>query len=151
LIDQAPLALATGDFVSIRTIDRALDCVREALLPARAQAGGSRVPLDLQTEEFPYFDYLRRPTDAAAQLPPDPAVVDEIVAMIAEAERPIISADAVQPGQALGAPQSAQESGAPLATTLLGKGLFDGNPLRSISPVPSPPISAASGLPKAIW
>ena len=35
-IDQAPLALATGaHFVPIRTIDRALDCVREAFYVAR--------------------------------------------------------------------------------------------------------------------
>ena len=37
-IDQAPLALATGaHFVPIRTIDRALDCVREAFYIARAE------------------------------------------------------------------------------------------------------------------
>ena len=37
-IDQAPLALATGaHFVPIRTIDRALDCVREAFYVARAE------------------------------------------------------------------------------------------------------------------
>ena len=37
-IDQAPLALATGaHFVPIRTVDRALDCVREAFYVARAE------------------------------------------------------------------------------------------------------------------
>src|SRR5260370_27640875 len=63
-------------------------------------------------------------------LRPDPAVVDEIVAMVAEAERPIVvgGRGAMWSG-AKGALESvAQESGALLATTLLGKGLFDGNP-----------------------
>src|SRR5260370_28222717 len=63
-------------------------------------------------------------------LRPDPAVVDEIVAMVAEAERRIVvgGRGAMWSG-AKGALESlAQESGALLATTLLGKGLFDGNP-----------------------
>jgi thiamine pyrophosphate-dependent acetolactate synthase large subunit-like protein len=57
---------------------------------------------------------------------PDQAVVDEVVAMIAEAERPIVlgGRGAMWSG-AKGALESlAQESGALLATTLLGKGLF---------------------------
>ena len=61
-IDQAPLALATGaHFVPIRAIDRALDCVREAFYVARAERKPVvlSVPLDLQTEEFPYLpDYI---------------------------------------------------------------------------------------------
>src|SRR5208283_2516762 len=50
-IDQAPLALATGAcFVPIRTIDRALDNVREAFYLARAERRPVvlSVPLDLQ-------------------------------------------------------------------------------------------------------
>jgi acetolactate synthase-1/2/3 large subunit len=46
--------------VPIRTIDRALDCVREAFYVARAERKPVvlSVPLDLQTEEFPYLpDY----------------------------------------------------------------------------------------------
>jgi hypothetical protein len=45
VLDQAPLALATGaHFVPIRTIDRALDCVREAFYVARAErkTGGAQ-------------------------------------------------------------------------------------------------------------
>ena len=51
------------------------------------------VPLDLQTEEFPYLPDYTPSTDLmprAQLLRPDPAVVDEIVAMVAEAERPTI-------------------------------------------------------------
>jgi acetolactate synthase-1/2/3 large subunit len=95
-IDQAPLALATGaHFVPIRTIDRALDCVREAFYVARAERKPVvlSVPLDLQTEEFPYLPDYMPSTDLlprAQLLRPDPAVVDEIVSMVAESQRPIV-------------------------------------------------------------
>src|SRR5207244_9614151 len=64
------------------------------------------------------------------QLRPDPEVVDEIVAMIAEAERPIVigGRGATWSGAKGALEALAEESGALLATTLLGKGLFDGNP-----------------------
>src|ERR1700730_8634433 len=135
-IDQAPLALATGaHFVAIRSTDRALDCVREAFYVARAERKPVvlSVPLDLQTEEFPYLPDYTPSTDLmprAQVVRPDPAVVDEVVAMVAEAERSIIlgGRGAMWSG-AKGALESlAQESGALFATTLLGKGLFDGNP-----------------------
>ena len=79
----------------IRTIDRALDCVREAFYVARAERKPVvlSVPLDLQTEEFPYLPDYTPSTDLMPRpqvLRPDPAVVDEIVAMVAEAERPIV-------------------------------------------------------------
>jgi len=135
-IDQAPLALATGaHFVPIRTIDRALDCVREASYVARAERKPVvlSVPLDLQTEEFPYLpDYtpLTELMPRVQVLRPDPAVVDEIVGMVAEAERPVVlgGRDAMWSGAKGALETLAQESGALLATTLLGKGLFDGNP-----------------------
>src|SRR5438105_6068639 len=135
-IDQAPLALATGaHFVPIRTIDRALDCVREAFYIARAERKPVvlSVPLDLQTEEFPYLPDYMPSTDLlprAQLLRPDPAVVDEIVAMVAEAERPIVigGRGAAWSG-AKGALESlGQRTGLLATTTLLGKGLFDGNP-----------------------
>src|SRR6185437_10567424 len=87
----------------------------------------------LQTEEFPYLPDYVPSTDLlprAQLLRPDPVIVDEIAAMVAEAERPIVigGRGATWSG-AKGALESlAEESGALLATTLLGKGLFDGNP-----------------------
>src|SRR5262249_9022780 len=90
-IDQAPLALAAGaHFVRIRTMDRALDCVREGFYVARAERKPVvlSVPLDLQTEEFPYLPDYMPSTDLmprAQVLRPDPAVVAETVSMIAEA------------------------------------------------------------------
>src|SRR3984893_1786525 len=135
-IDQAPLALATGaHFVAIRTIDRALDCVREAFYIARAERKPVvlSVPLDLQKEEFPYLPDYSPSTELMPRqqlLRPDPEVVDEVVGMIAEAERPIVigGRGATWSGAKASLEALAQESGALLATTLLGKGLFDGNP-----------------------
>jgi len=72
--------------------------------------------------------------------------------MIAEAERPIVigGRGATWSGAKGALEALAEESGALLATTLLGKGLFDGTRSRSTSPAPSPQISAANTLPKAI-
>src|SRR3984893_3331007 len=135
-IDQAPLALATGaHFVPVRTIDRALDCVREAFYVARVERKPVvlSVPLDLQKEAFPYLPDYTPSTDLVPRpqvLHPDPAIVDEIAAMVAEAERPIVigGRGATWSGAKASLEALAQESGALLATTLLGKGLFDGNP-----------------------
>jgi acetolactate synthase I/II/III large subunit len=135
-IDQAPLALACGaHFVPVRTVDRALDCVREAFYVARAERKPVvlGVPLDLQKEEFPFLPDYTPSTDLMPRqqtLYPDPAVVDEIAAMVAEAERPIVigGRGATWSGAKGALEALAEESGALLATTLLGKGLFDGNP-----------------------
>jgi acetolactate synthase I/II/III large subunit len=135
-IDQAPLALATGaHFVPIRTIDRALDCVREAFYIARVERKPVvlSVPLDLQKQTFPYLPDYTPSTDLVPQpqvLRPDPTIVDEITAMVAEAERPIVigGRGAIWAGAKTPLEALADESGALLATTLLGKGLFDGNP-----------------------
>jgi acetolactate synthase I/II/III large subunit len=135
-IDQAPLALATGaHFVPIRTIDRALDCVREAFYVARAERRPVvlSVPLDLQQEAFPYLPDYTPSTDLVPRrqvVMPDPALVDEVVAMVAGAERPVVigGRGAVWSGAKAALEALAEHSGALLATTLLAKGLFDGNP-----------------------
>ncbi|MGH7111455.1 MAG: thiamine pyrophosphate-binding protein [Stellaceae bacterium] len=135
-IDQAPLALATGaHFVPIRTVDRALDCVREAFYVARADRKPVvlSVPLDLQKEAFPYLPDYAPSTELVPQpqaLRPDPALVEEVAALVAAAERPIVigGRGAFWSGAKSALEALAEESGALLATTLLGKGLFDGNP-----------------------
>ena len=135
-IDQAPLALATGaHFVPIRTIDRTLDCVREAFYVARVERKPVvlSVPLDLQREAFPYLPDYTPSTNLVPQpqlFRPDPVIVDEITAMVAEAERPIVigGRGAIWSGAKAALEALAEVSGALLATTLLGKGLFDGNP-----------------------
>ena len=91
------------------------------------------VPLDLQKEEFPYLPDYTPSTDLmprAQVVMPDPALVDEVVAMIAGAERPVVigGRGAVWSGAKQALEALAEQSGALLATSLLGKGLFDGNP-----------------------
>lgn len=135
-IDQAPLARATGaHFVPIRTVDRALDCVREAFYVARAERKPVvlSVPLDLQKEVFPYLPDYAPSTELVPQpqaLCPDSVLVEEVAALVAAAERPIVigGRGAFWSGAKSALEALAEESGALLATTLLGKGLFDGNP-----------------------
>jgi thiamine pyrophosphate-dependent acetolactate synthase large subunit-like protein len=66
----------------------------------------------------------------AQSAPPDPALVDEVVALIGAAERPVVIAGrgASWSGAKEALEGLAERSGALLATSLLGKGLFDGNP-----------------------
>ncbi len=135
-IDQAPLALATGaHFIPIRTVDRALDSVREAFYVARAERRPVvlSIPLDLQKEAFPRRPDYTPSTDLVPRpqvVMPDPALVDQVAAMISGAERPVVigGRGAVWSGARSCLELLAEESGALLATTLLAKGLFDGNP-----------------------
>lgn len=135
-IDMAPLALATGaHYIAIKSIDRLLDNVREAFVIAQVERRPVvlSVPMDLQKKDYPYLaEYL--PSEGfvpTAQRPlPDPVLVDRVVAMIAEAERPIILAGrgAARSDARAALEALAERSGALLANSLLGKGLFEGNP-----------------------
>lgn len=135
-IDQAPLAHATGaHHIAIRSVDRALDCVREAFTVAQVERRPVvlGVPLDLQREPFPYPpDYM--PSKDAVPVPqrpqPDPELVERVVDMIAQAERPILigGRGALRSGAGKAVEAVAERAGALLATTLLAKGLFEGNP-----------------------
>jgi len=91
------------------------------------------VPMDLQKQAWPHLtDY----TPSSELVPmmqrpiPDPAMVDRVVDMIAEAEKPIIVAGrgVIRSGARQALEALAEQSGALMATSLLGKGLFDGNP-----------------------
>jgi thiamine pyrophosphate-dependent acetolactate synthase large subunit-like protein len=135
-IDMAPLAQGTGaHYIPVRSIDRVLDNVREAFHIAALESRPVvlSVPMDLQKQPYPYMaDY----TPSADVLPtpqrpmPDPALVDCLVGMIAEAEKPIIIAGrgAKLSGAHAAIAALAEASGALLATSLLGKGMFEGNP-----------------------
>lgn len=134
-IDMAPLTLATGaHFVPVRSLDRLLDNVREAFQVAQAERRPVvlSVPMDLQAQDYPYFaDY----TPSADIVPtpqrpaPDPELVDRLIDMIEGAERPIILAGrgAVRSGAKASLQALADKSGALTATSLMGKGLFDGD------------------------
>lgn len=135
-IDIAPLTLASGaHFVPVRGTDRMFHDVREAFYVARTEHRPVvlGVPEDLQNQPFPgaagYIPYVpSREIEPAGQRPaPDPGIVDRVVDTIRRAERPIILAGrgavVAQAGPKLR--ELAERCGALLATTLLGKGLFD--------------------------
>lgn len=135
-IDMGPLARGTGaHFIAIKSIDRALDNVREAFHIANTERRPVvlSVPMDLQRQQYPYMTDYTPSSDLApiAQRPhPDPQLVARITDMIAKAQRPIIigGRGAVASGARDALDALAERSGALVATTLLGKGLFDGNP-----------------------
>ena len=90
-IDMAPLALGTGaHYIPVRSIDRVLDNVREAFQIAALESRPVvlSVPMDLQKQPYPFMadyspsaDVLPTPQRPA----PDPALVDRLAGMIAEA------------------------------------------------------------------
>jgi acetolactate synthase-1/2/3 large subunit len=135
-IDMAPLTLATGAaYVAIRHLDSLLDKVREAFQIAQLEQRPVvlGVPMDLQKQVWPHMMDYTPSADLlpAAQRPqPDPELVERALDMIAQAERPIILAGrgavSSQAREALEA--LAERTGALVATTLLAKGFFDGNP-----------------------
>lgn len=130
--DQAPLAAATGAaFVSLRNVNLMLHDLRQAFYTARHERRPVvvSVPLDLQLDDFPWItDY----EPSISLLPkrqrvqPDPEIVSEAAAMIADSDKPIIIAGrgAIHAKGQL--EDLAEKSGALLTTTLCAKGLFDG-------------------------
>jgi thiamine pyrophosphate-dependent acetolactate synthase large subunit-like protein len=135
-IDMAPLTLATGaHYIPVRSIDRMLDNVREAFQVAQVERRPVvlSIPMDLQAQDYPYMaDYMPSADIVpVAQRPvPDPTIVDRLIDMIEAAEKPIILAGrgALRSGAKDALEELAEKSGALLATSLFGKGLFDGNP-----------------------
>lgn len=135
--EQAPLAAATGAaFVSLRNVNLLLHDLRQAFYIARHERKPVvvSVPLDLQLDDFPWAaDY--EPSISLIpkrqRVHPDPDIVAEAVAMIAEAGKPMIIAGrgAIHAKEQL--EDLAEKSGALLATTLCAKGLFDGNPFNA--------------------
>ncbi|HLM11937.1 MAG TPA: thiamine pyrophosphate-binding protein [Reyranella sp.] len=135
-IDMAPLALACGaHYVGVKHVDRVLDNVREAFQVAQAERKPVvlSVPMDLQKQAWPHLTDYTPSSELVpmAQRPlPDPAMVERVVDMIAEAEKPVLLAGrgVIRSGARQALEALAEQSGALLATSLLGKGLFDGNP-----------------------
>ncbi len=134
--DLGPLAAATGAYyVPVKSIDRMLDNVREAFYVAQYEQRPVvlGVPMNFQSQAFPWgFDYTPSTNlvPRSQRLMPDPAIVDEVVSMIIDAERPIILAGrgALRSGATAALEAIAEQSGALLATSLFAKGLFDHSP-----------------------
>ncbi len=135
-IDMAPLTLATGAYyVPVKHVDRLLDNVREAFLVAQTQRRPVvlSIPMDMQKLPWPHLtDYTPSAelVPAPQRMMPDPDIIDRVVDMIAEAERPMIIAGrgAVHSGARAELDALGELTGALAATSLLGKGLFNGNP-----------------------
>ena len=135
-IDMAPLAQATGAHnIPVKSHDRALDNVREAFHIAALERRPVvlSVPMDLQKQAYPFMaDYI--PSTDYLPVPqrplPDPSLVERLVGMIAQAEKPIIIAGrgAKLAGARAAIEAMAEPMGALLATSLQAKGLFEGNP-----------------------
>jgi thiamine pyrophosphate-dependent acetolactate synthase large subunit-like protein len=135
-LDPLPMTVATGaHYVPVRSLDRLLDNVREAFYVARVERRPVvlAIPMDLQKQRFPHLFFYSPSTELvpAPQRPmPDPQIVERVVDMIAAAQRPIVlgGRGAARSGSGPALEALAEQCGALLATSLLGKGLFDHNP-----------------------
>jgi acetolactate synthase I/II/III large subunit len=134
--DPGPLTATTGaHYIPVRHIDRVLANVREAFYVARHERKPVvlAVPMDMQKLKYPHVvNYQTSHTLVPnAQRPaPDAEVIERVVAMIAEAKRPIIigGRGAARSGAGPALEALADQCGALLGTSLLGKGLFDHHP-----------------------
>ncbi|MEA3157316.1 MAG: acetolactate synthase large subunit [Betaproteobacteria bacterium] len=134
-LELGPLATATGArYLSVKSVDRMLDTVREAFYTARQERCPVvlGVPFDLQKAPFPWGAEYSPSTELipTPQRPaPDPVLVDKLATMIAESKRPIIlgGRGVLRSGAAEALEALAERCGALLATSLFAKGLFDHN------------------------
>ncbi len=131
--DMSPFVATTGaHFIPVRHVDRMLDNVREAFYVARHERRPVvlSVPMDFQKQKFPHLVRYQSSRDLmpTAQRPaPDPEMIERAVDMIAQAERPMLLAGrgAARSGAGAVLCELADQCGALLGTSLLGKGLFD--------------------------
>lgn len=135
-IEQQPLAAACGaHYIAAHYPERMYDYVREAFYRAQYERKPVvlGVPYDLQKLPCPDLgEYEPSSTllPTLERIPPSPRQIEQVVARLAGAKHPIIlagrgvvSSDARKEVEAL-----AEKSGALLATTLPGRGMFDHNP-----------------------
>jgi acetolactate synthase-1/2/3 large subunit len=135
-IEQAPIVTATGaHYVRAHSAKLMHEYVRESFYVARHERRPVviGVPYDLQKQ--PHVGPAEYKTSAAyipmpGRTPPNPDGVAALVDRLAAAQRPIIIAGrgAVHSGAQAAIEELAEVSGALLATTLPGRGMFDHNP-----------------------
>ncbi|MER7968271.1 thiamine pyrophosphate-binding protein [Streptomyces sp. NPDC096080] len=130
-IDQASIVLPTGAlFETVRSADTvaadvygAISRARSARLPVVLN-----VPVDLQWAEAPDTVPPFIPTPVRSAAAPDLAELDEALGLLASARRPIVLAGRGAAGARDALDELAAVLGAPVATSLRGKGLFAGHP-----------------------
>jgi acetolactate synthase-1/2/3 large subunit len=135
-IDQAPLVAATGaHYVRAHSAKLMHEYVREAFYIARYERRPTvlGVPYDLQKVTYaggPDYKPSASCIPKPGRTPPNPETVAVLVDKIANAKRPIIIAGrgAVASGAQAAIETLAETSGALLATTLPGRGMFDSSP-----------------------
>ncbi len=135
-MDQAPLARACGaEYIAIHSPTRIYDQVREAFYLARTKSMPVviGVPLDIQKMQTPNLPPYRPSLDflpPTTPMPPDADAIRELAAKLARAKKPLLVAGrgAVKAGALADIEALADERGALLGTTLLGKGAFDHHP-----------------------
>ena len=135
-LEQPPFAVASGaHYISAHSPQRMHQYVREAFYIAQHERKPVviGVPYDLQKQPLPNLGEYQPSTEILPKperIPPSEAQIDWLVEKLANAKCPIVIAGrgAVRSGAAADIEEMAEASGALLATTLLGRGMFDHNP-----------------------
>jgi thiamine pyrophosphate-dependent acetolactate synthase large subunit-like protein len=135
-LDQPPFATACGaHYISAHSPQRMHQYVREAFYIAQQERKPVvlGIPYDLQKQPLPNLgDY--QPSSSilphVEPIAPDTKQIDALVEKLANAKSPLIVAGrgATRSGAAADIEALADASGALLATTLLGRGMFDHHP-----------------------
>jgi acetolactate synthase I/II/III large subunit len=135
-LDQPPLAAACDvHYISAHSPQRMHQYVREAFYLARHERKPVvlGVPYDLQKQPLPNigpYEPSSQVMPRVEPVPPHPHQIDALIEKLTNAQCPIVLAGrgVVQSGAAAEVEEVAERSGALLATTLLGRGMFDHNP-----------------------
>lgn len=135
-IEQQPLAAACGaHYITAHAPERMFQYVREAFYTAihHRKPVVLGVPYDVQKLPMPDIGPYRPSSEVIpriARIPPDPAQIAQVGEMLVQARHPIILAGrgVIHAGARDAVEALAEQSGALLATTLLGRGMYDHNP-----------------------
>ena len=131
-LDQHALVTASGaGFQPVRNAETIAEDVSTAIRRAHSERRPIvlNVPLNIEWDEV---EYVSRPplTPSPVRLAPDPDQLDTALGIIASSTRPLILAGrgAVKSGAKDALLRLGETLGAPLATSLLGTGYFEGEP-----------------------
>ena len=131
-LDQHALVTATGaGFQPVRNAETIAEDVSTAIRRAHSERRPIvlNVPLNIEWDEV---EYVSRPplNPSPVRLAPDPDQLDTALGIIASSTRPLILAGrgAVKSGAKDALLRLGETLGAPLATSLLGTGYFEGEP-----------------------
>ncbi len=156
-IDQSVFASATtGRHVAVRSNEALGEDVWLSFRHLRTGRGPVvlSAPVDIQEAEMPRE---WQSGDSGSSLAgfqrrlPDPVLLDELVARVAAAQRPVLIAGRGAIGSGEAVTRLADRVGALLATTLPAKGLFTGSPRTSGLPADSPPKEQGPVWARPIW